>query len=158
MEGEVTLAEAAELLFAARGRIDFYWNFQVAVILAVIGWSVSLKRPLPRSMKALVSGAYLIAAAANLAALYSAYTFAEALRTDLLRLAADSPLTGTRALLAQHSYLAQRTTAFWIHLAVGVVVLLAIWFARPLGIADDDSAPASERGTGAKRKGRRAKV
>lgn len=153
MDGGVTVAEAAELLFAARGRIDFYWNFHVAVVLAVIGWSVALKKTLAPSMKALVSAAYLIAASANLAALYSAYTFAEALRNDLLRLAADSPLTDTRLILAQHSYLGQRMTAFWIHLAIGAVVLLAIWFARLPRIADDEGGTRPRSDARSKRQG-----
>lgn len=98
METGVTVAEVAELLLAARGRIDFYWNFHVAVVVAVIGWTVSLRKTLSPSLKLLVSAAYAIAAGANLAGLYSAYTFAEALRVDLLRLAADSPsLTRVRS-------------------------------------------------------------
>lgn len=132
MEGgaAITIKDVADLLFAARERIDFYWNFYVVVVVAVIGWLVSLKRPLTVSMKVLVSVAYLIAAAMNFAGLYSSYTFAEALRTDLLRMTATSPLTDTRLLLEQFSYLSQRAAAFWIHLVVGVAILLVVWFAR----------------------------
>lgn len=126
----MTIKDVADLLFAARGRIDFYWNFQVVVIIAVIGWLVSLKRTLTLPMKVLVSVAYLIAAAMNLLGLYSSYTFAEALRTDLLRMASATPLTETRSLLEQHSYLTQRMVAFWVHLAVGATILCTVWFAR----------------------------
>ena len=55
--------------------------------------------------------AYLIAAATNLVGLYGSYAFAEALRTDLLRMTAGSPLTETRTLLDQHSYASQRISA-----------------------------------------------
>ena len=127
---DITIKEVADLLFAARERIDFYWNFYVVVVIAVIGWLVSINKTLTRSMKVLVSVAFLIAAVMNFLGLYSAYTFAEALRTDLLRMAATSPLTDTRLILEQHSYLAQRLTAFWIHLTVGATILLVIWFAR----------------------------
>jgi hypothetical protein len=126
----MTIKDVADLLFAARERIDSYWNFYVVVVIAVIGWLVSRKKSLTPSMKVLVSVAYLIAAAMNLLGLYGSYTFAEALRTDLLRMAATTPLTDTRLLLEQHSYLAQRLTAIWIHLAVGATILLAVWFAR----------------------------
>jgi hypothetical protein len=112
----MTIKDVADLLFAARERIDFYWNFYVVVVIAVIGWLVSRKKSLTPSMKVLVSVAYLIAAAMNLLGLYGSYTFAEALRTDLLRMAATAPLTDTRLLLEQHSDLAQRLTAIWIHL------------------------------------------
>ena len=42
----MTIKEVADLLFAARERIDFYWNFYVVVVIAVIGWIVSLKKTL----------------------------------------------------------------------------------------------------------------
>ena len=128
---DITIKEVADLLFAARARIDFYWNFYVVVVIAVIGWLVSLKKTLTLSMKALVTVAYLIAAVMNFLGLYGSYAFAEALRTDLLGMVATAPsLTSTRLLLEQHSYLTQRLTAFWIHLVVGATILVVIWFAR----------------------------
>jgi hypothetical protein len=127
---DITIKEVADLLFAARERIDFYWNFYVVVVIAVIGWLVSLKKTLTRSMKVLVSVAYLIAAVMNYLGLYSSYTFAEALRTDLLRMVATGSLTDTRFILEQHSYLAQRLGAFWIHFVVAATILLVIWFGR----------------------------
>jgi hypothetical protein len=127
---DISIKEVADLLFAARERVDFYWNFYVVVVIAVIGWLVSVNKTLSRSRKVLVSVAYLIAASMNLLGLYSSYTFAEALRTDLLRLAATSPLTDTRLILEQHSYLSQQLAAFWIHLVVGATILLVVWFAR----------------------------
>jgi hypothetical protein len=126
----MTIKDVADLLFAARERIDFYWNFHVVVIVAVIGWLVSFKRTLTLSMKLLVSIAYLIAAVMNYMGLYSSYTFAEALRTDLLRMAATTPLSDTTLFLGQLSYLPQRLTALLIHLAVGATILLVVWFAR----------------------------
>lgn len=132
--GAITIKDLADLLFAARGRIDFYWNFYVIIVIAVIGWLVSLKRALTPSMRALVSVAYFVAAAMNLLGLYSAYTFAEALRLDLLRLVGSTSLAETRTLLEQHSYLPQRLVAIGIHLAVGTAILLVVWrgrFAEP---------------------------
>ena len=126
----ITLKDVADLLFAARGRIDFYWNFHVVVVIAVIGWLVTQKQRLTAPIKLLVSVLYLIAAAANLAGLYGSYSFAEALRNDLLRMTAASPLNETRLLLEQQSYLAHRLAAFWIHLALATAILLVVWFAR----------------------------
>lgn len=143
----MTLRDAVDLLLAARGRIDFYWNFYVVVVIAVIGWLVSLRKTLTPAMKVLVSIAYLIAAAMNLFGLYSAYTLAEALRTDLLRMAAAAPLTDTRILLERHSYLSQRLVAVFIHLVVGATVLTVVWFAR-LHAADSagNVSPTSDAG------------
>lgn len=126
----VSIKEVADLLFAARERVDYYWNFYIVVVIAVIGWLVSLKKALTRPMKVLVTLAYLIVAVTNFVGLYSAYTFAEALRLDLLRISAAAPLADTRLVLEQHSYLPQRMTALWVHLAVGVPLILIVWFAR----------------------------
>ena len=126
----ITLKDVADLLFSARGRIDFYWNFHVVVVIAVIGWLVTHKQRLTASIKTLVSAVYLIAAATNLAGLYGSYTFAEALRNDLVRMATTSPLTETRVLLEQHSYLSHRLAAIWIHLVLAAAILLVVWFAR----------------------------
>jgi hypothetical protein len=129
----LTLRDIADLLFAARSRVDFYWNFYVIVVIAVIGWLVARKkksRPMTLPVKLLVTVGFLIAATMNFVGLYGAYTLAEALRTDLLRLAATTPLTDTRLVLEQHSYLAHRAAALWAHLSIGAVILFAIWFGR----------------------------
>jgi len=124
----MSIKDAIDLLFAARERIDFYWNFYVVVVIAVVGWIVTRKEPLTRSTRLLVTVAYLIAAATNLVGLYGSYAFAEALRIDLLRMTAGSPLTETRMLLDQHSYVSQRLSAVAIHLGVGATILLVVWF------------------------------
>ncbi len=66
----MSIKEAIDLLFAARERIDFYWNFYVVVVIAVVGWLVTRKEPLTLLTKILVTVAYLIAATANLVGLY----------------------------------------------------------------------------------------
>lgn len=123
----MSIKDAIDLLFAARERIDFYWNFYVVVVVAVVGWIVTRKEPLTQAGKALVTVAYVIAAVTNLAGLYASYTIAEALRTDILRMTIGSPLTDTRVILAQHSYLSQRIVAFVVHGVVGATILLVVW-------------------------------
>ena len=130
MEGTIPIKDVADLLLQATERVDFYWNFYVVVVIAIIGWLVSLKKSLTVPMKALVSIGYLIVAGMNLIGLYGSYTFAEALRTDILRLTASASLPDTRLVLEQHSYIPQRFAAFWIHLLVGAAVLLVVWLAR----------------------------
>lgn len=142
----MNITDVANLLFAARERIDFYWNFYVVVVVAIIGWLISSKRTLTRPMKALVSIAYVIASTLNLVGLYGAYTFAEALRLDMLRLAAATPLADTRLFLEQHSYLPQRLAAIAAHLVVGGTMLAVVWFAR---FSDPDAAGAQAVPAGA---------
>ena len=126
----ISVKEVADLLLEARGRIDFYWNFYIAVVIAVIGWLMSRKLPLTRSMKILVSITYAIAAIMNVLGLYNAYTFAEALRVDLLRIEGTAVLEETRRLLGGHSYLPLRQVAMAVHLVVGGITLFVVWFAR----------------------------
>ena len=123
----MSIKDVVDLLFAARERIDFYWNFYVVVVIAVVGWIVTRKEPLEPPAKILVTVAYAVAAATNLAGLYASYGVAEALRTDVLRMTAGSPLTDTRGILAAHSYLSQRFVAILVHVAVGATILIVLW-------------------------------
>jgi hypothetical protein len=123
----MSIKEAIDLLFAARERIDFYWNFYVVVVVAVVGWIVTRKEPLTRSTRILVTVAYSIAAITNLVGLSGSYMFAEALRRDLLRMTAGSALTDTRIALSEHSYVTQRFWAFVVHITVGATILLVVW-------------------------------
>jgi uncharacterized membrane protein len=125
----MSIKDAIDLLFAARERIDFYWNFYVVVVVAVIGWIVTRKEPLTRPTKILVTVAYLIASITNLVGLFGSYAFAEALRSDILRMTAGSQLTSTRLVLDQHSYGSQRIWALAVHIGVGASILLVIWLA-----------------------------
>ena len=130
----MSIKDAVDLLFSARERIDFYWNFYVVVVIAVVGWILTRKDGLTPSAKVLVTVAYVVAAVTNFAGLYAAYTFAEALRTDLLRMTVGSPLTDTRLILQQHSYLPQRISALLVHVFVGVTILLVVWRSNPLSV------------------------
>ena len=126
----VTVQDVADLLLSARGRIDFYWNFYLAVVVAVIGWLVSRKLALTTSLKLLVTLVYLVAATLNLMGLYSAYTLAEALRLDLLAIEASAELSNTSALLDRFSYLPLRRVAVLVHLLVAAAVLAVVWLGR----------------------------
>ena len=129
----ITIKEVADLLLDARGRIDFYWNFYLAVVIAVIGWLVSRKLVLTPAMRALVTAAYLIAAVMNFAGLYGSYSLAEALRQDLLAFEGVRVLEHTSLFLDRYSYLPQRTVALVVHLVIAAIVLFVIWFGEMLG-------------------------
>ena len=138
----MSIKDAVDLLFAARERIDFYWNFYVVVVIAVVGWILTRKDGLTPSAKVLVTVAFVVAAVTNFAGLYAAYTFAEALRTDLLRMTVGSPLTDTRLILQHHSYLPQRISALLVHVFVGVTILLVVWRSNPLAVRTERSGDA----------------
>ena len=133
--------DAIDLLFSARERVDFYWNFYVVVVIAIVGWIATRKDPLTTPTKVLVTVAYVVTAVTNLAGLYASYTLAEALRIDVLRMTVGSGLTDTRALLQQHSYLSQRVAAFLVHAVVGSAILLVVWRGTRAGAGVNHKSP-----------------
>src|SRR5687768_3235473 len=141
----MTIKDAVDLLFAARERIDFYWNFYVVIVIAVVGWIVTRDKPLSSPAKLLVTVAFVVAAVTSLAGLNATFTLAEALRTDVLRMTAGSPLSDTRAVLAQHSYLTQRTVAYLVHALIGASILFVIW--RGTGQTSSAAQTAASKGS-----------
>ena len=128
----MSIKENADLFISSTDKIDFYWNFYTLTLLALIGWLVSSEKPLSRQLKLLISIGYLTFVAMNLLGLWGSYTFAEAVRQDLLAAAQSQPelMPHARAVLAQHSYSLQRSMAFFVHGGLAVVVLASIWFGR----------------------------
>jgi hypothetical protein len=121
------MKDVANLFIAATDKIQFYWNFYVVMLIALIGWLLSTKTALSISLKALITVGYLVFVAMNILGLYGSYTFAEVLRTDLLAMDGAKALAHTRNVLQSHSFIDQRTGAFWIHLIVGSAVLSVVW-------------------------------
>jgi hypothetical protein len=122
--------DVAQLFIAATDKIQFYWNFYVVMLIALIGWLVSTKSTLTISLKLLLTVGYLVFVAMNIVGLVGSYTFAEALRNDLLTMDGAKALLHTHKVLEAHSFMQQRVAAIWIHAIVGVAVLLVIWFGR----------------------------
>jgi hypothetical protein len=119
--------DVVDLLITAMDKIAFYWNFYVVLLIALIGWLVAAKKPLSVALKSLITVGFLTFVSMNIIGLYGAYTFAEALRTDLLAMGDAKALVHTYAILEGHSFLPQRTATFWIHLVVGLAVLGVVW-------------------------------
>jgi hypothetical protein len=121
--------EVADMFEKATERIDFYWNFGVVFLTALIGWLISLKNPLTIPMKKLVSVVYVISALMNVFGLFGSYTFAEALRLDLLAMVPVDPklLPNTRTVLEGHSFAIHRAVAIAIHIVVAIGVLAVLW-------------------------------
>jgi hypothetical protein len=130
MENTISLKDIADLLIKASERVDFYWNFLAVILIALVGWLIALKNPLTREMKVLVTVTYLLAAGMNLLGLYSSYTFAEALRLDLLSLPGSEVLRASREVLDAHSFAAQRLMACWVHGIIAASVLGVLWLGR----------------------------
>ncbi len=138
------LKDVAQLFVTATARVEFYWNFYVVMLLALVGWMFASKKPFTTHLKLLITTGYIIFVCMNLIGLWGSYTFAEALREDLLDIAGLKPgdlkntlaslkpgqLKNTLAILSEHSFLEQRSTALVIHMVLGAVVLLVVWFGR----------------------------
>jgi hypothetical protein len=126
----MNIKDVADLFVTATEKIEVYWNFYVIMLIALIGWLISTKRPLSTFLKFLISVGYLVFVAMNILGLYGAYTFAEALRIDLLAMESAKALVNTYDILQAHSYIEKRTATFWIHLIIGLPVILVIWLGR----------------------------
>jgi hypothetical protein len=126
------IKDIADLFIAATGKIEFYWNFYTLTLLALIGWLVSTRKVLGPGLKSLITVGYLVFVLMNILGLWGSYTFAEALREDLLIAASAAPdiLGNTQAVLSERSFASQRILALMIHTILGVFVLSVIWFGR----------------------------
>lgn len=127
------LKDVAQLFITSTARVEFYWNFYVVMLLAMVGWMISTRKPITTHLKLLITAGYIIFVFMNLTGLWGAYAFAESLRLDLLSMAAKlSPddLKNARVILSEHSFLQQRMFALGIHLILAVGVLSSVWLAR----------------------------
>jgi hypothetical protein len=126
------IRDIADLFIEATGKIEFYWNFYTVTVLALIGWLVSTDKVLRPGLKSLITVGYLVFALMNVLGLWGSYTFAEALRQDLLIAAEAAPdtLENARAVLSQNSYDNQKILALFIHAVLGAFVLSVVWFGR----------------------------
>ena len=124
--------EIADSFITAAGKIEFYWNFYAITLIALIGWLVSTKKVLGPRLKLLISVGYLVFVFMNIMGLSSSYTFAEALRQDLLVSvkAAPETLKNAQAVLSEKSFENQKALATAIHAILGAFVFSVIWFGR----------------------------
>ena len=132
--------DIADLFIAATGKIEFYWNFYTVTLLVLIGWLISTKKILRTELKCLITVGYLVFACMNILGLWGSYTFAEALRQDLLFAAQSAPdtLKHAQVILAESSFSKQKVSVLLIHGVLGVFVVSVIWFGR-LGELGEDN-------------------
>lgn len=126
--------DIADLFITATGKVEFYWNFYTGTVLVLMGWLISTDVPLTDPIRALVTVGYLVFVMMNLMGLWGSYTFAEALRQDLLQAPGldATALARTRAVLAARSFESQKRLAIFIHAVMAAFVLSVVWLA-PLG-------------------------
>ena len=124
--------DLADLLIAATGRIDFYWNFYTITVLALIGWMVSTEKPLAVRLKILITVGYILFAIMTLGALKTSYYFADAIRQDLLISVDKEPmkLKNLLIVLDNKQFTKNIPKAVVMHTFLGACVLYAVWFAR----------------------------
>jgi hypothetical protein len=123
--------DLAQLFVTATARVEFYWNFYTGALLALIGWLVSKNLAVAQELKLLITVGYLAFVLMNVMGLWGAYTFAEALRKDVLMSVNNTPHTvhNTQQVLAKGSLEKQKWRALAIHVVLGAVVLLSVWWA-----------------------------
>ncbi len=132
--------DVADLFIASTGRIAFYWNFYVVTLMALIGWLISTKNPLPRHAKPLVGIGYLAFVAMNISGLWASYALSDALRLDLLSMDSAALMTETYAALDGYSALSYMPVmTLGIHAVLGAVFFYTLWRVPP---SEQRDAPA----------------
>jgi uncharacterized protein involved in cysteine biosynthesis len=91
---------------------------------------VSTNKALVLRLKLLITAGYLVFVFMNLIGLWGSYTFAEALRQDLLAAAKMNPdiLKHAQLVLSERSFECQKMLAIVIHAILGGLVLFVVWF------------------------------
>lgn len=114
------------------GKIEFYWQFYTATLIAVMGWFLGTKDPPPLRLRVLIALGYVFFAMMNIAALWGSYTLAESLRRDLIIELQKAPsiLINTRGNLEAISYHSQKYLSLVIHGVVGISLLCMIFLTR----------------------------
>lgn len=118
------------LFQAAVDLVNFYWNFYVIGIVAVLGWIFSLKRDLVRRQRIILTAVYVGFVVLNLLALVNSYRFLEAARLDALITIPPGALPNLSYMLNSISFADQRWAGWIVHVAVDVTVITAIWLIR----------------------------
>src|SRR5438034_9878262 len=54
------LKDVAQLFITATARVEFYWNFYVVMLLGLIGWMFSTKKPITAHLKLLITAGYIV--------------------------------------------------------------------------------------------------
>lgn len=126
----MTASDLADLFIEATSRMEFYWNFLVVFLTALLGWLFTSKRVFTNGERVVITLGYFIFALMNIQGLYGSYTFVNAIHADLLASGDLDSLPATRNALMQVDYAVQRQMMFWIHGFVAILVLAAIWGAR----------------------------
>ena len=138
------LKEIADLFITAVGKVEFYWNFYTVTLLALIGWLISTKMVLGFRLKLLITVGYLFFVLMNLIGLWGSYSFAEALRLDLLEAAKNIPCklnkvaNAQKLLSQQRSFDFQMTLAIIIHFILAILILSVVWFGLLKQNGDDN--------------------
>jgi hypothetical protein len=131
------ISDLLDLFRSAADLVNFYWNFYVIGIVAVLGWLFSLKRALTRRQKIILTTVYVGFIALNLLALVNSYRFMEAARLDALGKISVRTLPNLRQMLVSTSFAEQQWMGWIVHGVVDAAVIAAIWLFH----ADAEESP-----------------
>ena len=121
------ISDLLDLFQAAVDLVNFYWNFYVIGIVAVLGWLFSLKRNLTPRQRIILTGVYVGFIVLNLLALMNSYRFMEAARLDALGEIPAGTLPHLSRMLTSISFANQQWMGWIIHIVVDSMVIAAIW-------------------------------
>ncbi len=126
------LAEIADLFVTAVDTTNFFWNFYVVGIVAIVGWLFSLSRSLDVQLKIVVSVGFLLFIGMNLQALTSTYLFLSAIVEEMQAVITKDTFRtdGLGMLIDQLSYDGRIWLTWGIHAVMDTAILYCIWSDR----------------------------
>ncbi len=119
--------DAIDIFFTSRQNIQSFWNFYALVVVALLGWLVSLDDNLGWQLKLLVSTSFMSFVALNAIALLRSYDLVVSSQEDIKDLLArgEKDHQHVASLILRMKF---RSKPVWaLHAVVDTVLLVALW-------------------------------
>ncbi len=129
----MTTKDYFDLYFAFEGNVEYQWNIYFILVVACIGWLLSLKQHPSRNLKVLATVGFLVIAGFIIFTLLRNYAFLAAVQMEMKALV-NTPSFSTEHLreevlrLPRYSFYV--LVVLGIHLVAGSVVLVGLWSNR----------------------------
>lgn len=118
-----------DIFFKAKDNMQFFWNFYVIGLVAIIGWFFTLKKHLSKVLKIFLSILFVIFMGMNISGLMRSYELIVASKTDLLALVqcADCVERGTIMSILSFYSDGYKYIVWGIHGVIDLGMFFVIW-------------------------------
>lgn len=129
----MTEKDLADLFLKGIDKLEFYWNFYVVFVIAIVGFYAKAEKPFSLKLRSILLCGYVFFAFMNVMALHSSYSFVQALQQDLMAKAACSDqlqalMPETLRVLKEQDYAFSRRFMYGIHTFMAIAFTLLTVF------------------------------